>query len=124
MFYKKIYVSSLIIYNNIVYNFYLIFNILFPKYFKDKIAKIKEINDTHYNSLSVLIYAEEILQKYDIDILKLKDIYNEYINNNKVNDEKEKLIKDDDDISYISSSLNSSLSSSLNSSFYDEIDEE
>ena len=123
MFYKKIYITSLLISNNIFYNFYLLFNIFFPKYFKDKIIELKEFNDKNFNYLLFLIYAEEIYEKYNIDVIKIKDMYYEFINNDKINN--------DDNISKISSinsSLNSSscssLCSSLNSSFYDDIEVE
>lgn len=125
MFYKKIYITSLLISNNIFYNFYLLFNIFFPKYFKDKIIELKEFNDKNFNYLLFLIYAEEIYEKYNIDVIKIKDMYYEFINNNKINN------NNDDNISKISSinsSLNSSscssLCSSLNSSFYDDIEVE
>lgn len=131
MFYKKIYITSLLVSNNIIYNIYLIFNIFLPKYFKDKIINIKEVNDKNYNYLLFLIYSNEILDKYNIDIMKIKDMYDEfinkqskknYINNNNVNNIYNNNDNDDNSIKSISSvsSLDSSLSSSLDSSFYDE----
>lgn len=129
MFYKKIYITSLLISNNIFYNFYLLFNIFFPKYFKDKMIKTKELNDEYYNNLLFLIYTEEIYEKYDIDIIKIKNMYYEFIE--KYN--KKNLIMNNDNvdktdnisnISSITSSLNSSPCSSLNSSFYGEIEVE
>lgn len=131
MFYKKIYITSLLVSNNIIYNIYLIFNIFLPKYFKDKIINIKEVNDKNYNYLLFLIYSNEILDKYNIDIMKIKDMYDEfinkqskknYINNNNVNNIYNNNDNDDNSIKSISSvsSLDSSLSSSLDSSVYDE----
>lgn len=139
MFYKKIYITSLLISNNIFYNFYLFLNIFFPKHFKDKIVNIKELNDKNYNNLLFLIYTEEIYEKYDIDLIKIKDMYYQFIDkyknkeiNKEINDNNEinnEINKDNiSKISSINSSMNSSLCSSvcssLNSSFYDEIDEE
>lgn len=118
MFYKKIYITSLLVSNNIIYNIYLIFNIFLPKYFKDRIINIKEINDKNYNYLLFLIYSDEILDKYNIDIMKIKDMYDEYINNNNNNDNNS--IKSISCASSLISSLDSSLSSSLDSSVYDE----
>ena len=118
MIYKKLYITSQLISNNIFYNFYLLSNIFFPKYFKDRIIKIKELNDSHYNNLQFLLYTQEIYEKYDIDLIKLKDMYYELIEKYKKNDD-----KNDDTNSIKSLSSNSSLNSScssLNSSFYDE----
>jgi hypothetical protein len=130
MIYKKLYITSLLISNNIFYNFYLISNIFFPKYFKDKITKIKELNDYHYNNLQFLLYTEEIYEKYDIDLMKFKDMYYEFINKYKNkdndmndNDDNDDNNDDDDKNSIKTLSLISSCSS-LNSSFYDEIEEE
>jgi hypothetical protein len=130
MIYKKLYITSQLISNNIFYNFYLLSNIFFPKYFKDRIIKIKELNDSHYNNLQFLLYTEEIYEKYDIDLIKLKDIYYELIEKYKNNEDDKNDSKDDknDDKNSIkslssNSSLNSSCSS-LNSSFYDEIEVE
>jgi len=129
MIYKKLYITSQLISNNIFYNFYLLSNIFFPKYFKDRIIKIKELNDSHYNNLQFLLYTEEIYEKYDIDLIKLKDMYYELIEKYKKNDDKNdrKDDKNDDKNSIKSLSSNSSLNSScssLNSSFYDEIEVE
>ena len=137
MIYKKLYITSQLISNNIFYNFYLISNIFFPKYFKDKIAKIKELNDNYYNNFQFLLYTEEIYEKYDIDLIKLKDMYYEFIEKYKNNNNDNIKIKNNNDedndndnndtnsIKSLSSnsSLNSSCSS-LNSSFYDEIEVE
>jgi hypothetical protein len=133
MIYKKLYITSQLISNNIFYNFYLLSNIFFPKYFKDRIIKIKELNDSHYNNLQFLLYTEEIYEKYDIDLMKFKDMYYEFINkyknkdndmnDNDDNDDNDDNNDDDDKNSIKTLSLISSCSS-LNSSFYDEIEEE
>ena len=123
MFYKKIYITFILISNNIFYNFYLFSNIFFPKYFKDRMIKIKELNDTYYNNLVFLLYSEEIYEKYDIDLLKFKELYNDMMNkkieNNKDDNENDNSIQTSSN-----SSLCSSSCSSLNSSFYDELLEE
>ena len=136
MFYKKIYVISILITNNIIYNIYLFGCILFPLFFQEKIIKNKQSTDIYYNKLLFILYSEDFYKKYNIDMLKLSDMYFDFINkmnnidnkniikndnnNNNNNDDKNSIISNS-----ISSSLYSSFSSlsSLNSSFYDDLEE-
>jgi len=118
MFYKKIYLTSLLIFNNFIYNFYLICNILLPKYFKDRVTNIKELNDSYYKDLFLIIFMDEMHEKYDIDIMKFTEMYNDFINN--INNNSNNSNNEDDKNSIISE-INS-ISSSLHSSFCDEFE--
>ena len=137
MFYKKIYVISILITNNIIYNFYLFGCILFPLFFQEKIITNKQSTDIYHNKLLFILYSEDFYKKYNIDMLKLSDMYFDFINkmnnsnniiknnNNNNNDNN----NDDDINSIISNSISSSSYSSfssfssLNSSFYDDLDQ-
>lgn len=129
MFYKKIYVISILITNNIIYNIYLFGCILFPLFFQEKIIKNKQSTDIYYNKLLFILYSEDFYKKYNIDMLKLSDMYFDFINKMNKNDNYNNKNNNDDKNSIISNSISSSLYSSfsslssLNSSFYDDLEE-
>lgn len=102
--YKTIYYNLLAIKNNIIINFLLLGNIVYPSYFNEEIIKYKKIGEDYYKYIIFLNFGETFKQKYDINIidigLSLYDNYNILMNNN--NDDNLSVSSDISDLSDIS----------------------
>jgi len=76
----NIYYNFLAFQNNIIINFLLIVNIIFPKRIKKNLIYYKKKGDNYYNYLSLSI-KDNIDNKYNYNIkIELYDKYKKYIN--------------------------------------------
>jgi len=108
---RNIYYNLLAIQNNIILNFFLIGNIIYPSYFNDKVIHYKNLGDTYYKYIFFLNLGDKIHKKYNIDIinigLKLYDKYKNISNNNdNSDDELEDILSNISEISDINDICN------------------
>jgi hypothetical protein len=106
---RNVYYNLMAIQNNIIINGLLIGHLFYPKYFKDKIIYYRNLGDTYYKYLLLLTLNDEIVKKYNIDLLNigmgLYDKYMSIMNKEKdIKDENEEMkeMSDIDDMSEIS----------------------
>lgn len=80
---RHLYYNLLIIKTNLIINFFLIGNLIVPRYFNKEIMNYKTQNDNYYKYIILLSLNDEIEEKYNIDMLtigmKLYDNYKSYI---------------------------------------------
>lgn len=94
-----IYYNLLKSYNSIILNCCLIGYNFFPNYFEEKIKYYKKQNDIYKNFIMFLSLADNIYNKYNIDVINIgTKIYNNYTKYNTI----ELDILCDDDLSDIS----------------------
>lgn len=87
---RSIYFTLLSFGNNIVLNYYLVWYMLFPNYFKNTIISLKKNSDNYYNKMMLLSFTDDIYNKYQIDLIDIhknimKCINNKNDNNNNDN---------------------------------------
>jgi hypothetical protein len=76
---RNIWYNLLAIKNNIIINFILIGNIIYPSYFNDILLKYKNKGDDYYKFIILLNINNKIFKKYNIDILdKGLELYNKF----------------------------------------------
>ena len=99
---RNVYYNLMAIQNNIIINGLLIGHLFYPKYFKDKIIYYRNLGDTYYKYLLLLTLNDEIVKKYNIDLLNIgMGLYDKYISlMNKDKDAKD--AKDDIEIKEMS----------------------
>jgi len=87
--YKIVYYNLLAIGNNIIINFLLLGNIIYPNYYNNKIIEYKKKGDTYYNFILFLNFGETIKKNYNINIIDLGlQLYDNLNNNSNIeNDE-------------------------------------
>ena len=99
---RNVYYNLMAIQNNIIINVLLIGNLFYPTYFNDKINYYRSKGETYYKYLLLLTINNEIVKKYNIDLIDigmgLYDKYNKLMNNKDIQD-----IQDDydDDMSSV-----------------------
>jgi hypothetical protein len=87
---RSIYFTLLSFGNNIVLNYYLVWYMFFPNYFKNTIISLKKNSDNYYNKMMLLSFTDDIYNKYQIDLIDIhknimKCINNKNDNNNNDN---------------------------------------
>lgn len=87
---RSIYFAFIAIGNNIVYNYYLLCYMFFPKYFKQSIVNQKKHNDIIYNKMMLLSFTDDIYNTFNIDLIQL---YKKIINS--INTTTQVVIEDD-----------------------------
>jgi len=87
---RSIYFAFIAIGNNIIYNYYLLGYMFFPKYFKQSIVNQKKHNDIIYNKMMLLSFTDDIYNTFNIDLIHL---YKKFINS--INTTTHDIIEDD-----------------------------
>lgn len=76
---RNIYYNAMAIRNNIIINCLLIGHIFYPSYFRKKIRYYKKLGEIYYKYLSLLTVNDEIVGKYNIDLLHIGlGLYDKY----------------------------------------------
>ena len=96
---RSIYFTLLSFTNNIVLNYYLIWYMIFPNYFKDTIISLKKNSDIYYNKMILLSFTDDIYNKYQIDLIDIHKNVMKCINNTKINDDDISIMSDISDFS-------------------------
>ena len=94
---RSIYFTLLSFGNNIVLNYYLIWYMIFPNYFKDTIISLKKNSDNYHNKMMLLSFTDDIYNKYQIDLIDIHKNVMKCFNNTKIIDN-----NDNDNISIMS----------------------
>jgi len=94
---RSIYFTLLSFGNNIVLNYYLIWYMIFPNYFKDTIISLKKNSDNYHNKMMLLSFTDDIYNKYNIDLIDIHKNVMKCFNNTKIIDN-----NDNDNISIMS----------------------
>ena len=82
---RSFYFALLSIYNNCIMNIYFCGYLIFPKYFLNKITEYKKLSDEYYNKIHILSFADDIYNKYEIDLIDIHKNILDTINNFKKN---------------------------------------
>ena len=101
---RSIYFTLLSFGNNIVLNYYLIWYMIFPNYFKDTIISLKKNSDNYHNKMMLLSFTDDIYNKYQIDLIDIHKNVMKCFNNTKNidNNDNISIMSDMSDISDIS----------------------
>jgi len=77
--YKTLYLKFLNFQNNLIINFFIILNQIFPNQFKDKLLYYKIKKEEYYKYLLLLSINDRINEKYHIDLLSIgMNLYDKY----------------------------------------------